>query len=131
MKKAFLIFLCTVFLVGFAEMGHAFLFFGGGGGGGKGGSAGPIVDPSVFQFNFDSLKSDKLDDKDINNYFDGYNRDGEHQEGGGGFLIGGIGDYSLRDETPPVNTTSVPEPATMLLLGLGLIGLAKFGRKML
>ena len=35
MKKAMLVVLCAVFLVGLADMGHAFLWFGGGGGGGR------------------------------------------------------------------------------------------------
>ena len=35
MRKTFLFVLCTVLLVGFADVGHSFLFFGGGGGGGK------------------------------------------------------------------------------------------------
>ena len=60
MKKAMLVVVCTVFLVGLADMGHAFLFFGGGGGGKKGGGSGPGVDSSVFQFNFDSLKTKSL-----------------------------------------------------------------------
>ena len=33
MKKAMLVVVCAVFLVGLADMGHAFLCFGGGGGG--------------------------------------------------------------------------------------------------
>ena len=33
MKKALLILFCVVSLVGLADMGHAFLWFGGGGGG--------------------------------------------------------------------------------------------------
>ena len=61
MKKALLLVLCTVFLLGLADMGHAFLFsFGGGSGGGRGGSSAPAVDASVFQFNFESLRTPGL-----------------------------------------------------------------------
>jgi hypothetical protein len=46
----------------------------------------------------------------------------------GDYIIGQV-DLRYDSEGPPIGTAPVPEPATMLLLGSGLAGLAGFCRK--
>ena len=48
---------------------------------------------------------------------------GNHHHKGKGFQI------SRHDDKGTVNPIAVPEPATFIFLGVGLIGLASFGRK--
>ena len=148
MKKFLLALFCGLFVVGVANLGHAFLFFGGGGGGSKKQPAGQntlnlgsLSNFDFYQFGVKPETGDsgqtnsgssfldycrKLPDSNSNllvsnsdyvgaifNHFDfASNRYRENRESGPIAQING----------------AVAEPETMILLGLGLIGLAGYGR---
>jgi hypothetical protein len=124
-RKFLLGLICCLLVVGVANMGHAFWIFGGGGGGGKGGNGARPSDAQGAHFDFGFMQHlqnvseppTKGDDGPVIGQFDidSY----RHELNGGGGLTGGDG---------PVQTKPVPEPATMILLGIGLIGLAGYGR---
>ena len=52
----------------------------------------------------------------------------DNTNGNGSFPIGGDGN-TLPIEGNTANHSAVPEPATLILLGTGLVGLAGYGRK--
>ena len=128
MKKFLLGFVCGLIVVGVANMGHAFQLFGGGGGGGhRKSSAGLNLDVgSLSNFDFHQFGLDpKRGDPDPIHPDLGLNRDnsGPNLQFESDFNLsgnGGSGDIAQ-------NAALVPEPATMILLGIALIGVAGYG----
>jgi hypothetical protein len=93
-------------------------------------ATGPAVSDLTFNIKFDNDSSDPLA-FDFLAFNGDSNLEAAHASwSGGGWTITAI-TYSKDTDTYNRTPDPVPEPATMLLLGSGLIGIAGFGRKKL
>ena len=122
MRKFLLGLVCCLVVVGLANMGHAFSFnFWGGGGGGHHRSHQNVteeVNPPILPNYFNQYDDHHDVDTPNNPVFVGES----NGLGTGGNFIADCGE----DRGSP---NPVPEPATIILLGAGLMGFAILGRK--